>query len=91
MIRDYAPKSALSNKPPQNAALYAAGKAAMLSALNYWHGLADDPKKSRISGKSTTILVPAGRAGSFPNIPTTSWQFLNTQTTRKQPGSTLHG
>ena len=72
MIRDYAPKSALSNKPPQNAALYAAGKAAMLSALNYWHGLADDPKKSRISGKSTTILVPAGRAGSFPNIPTTS-------------------
>jgi len=72
MIRDYAPKSALSSKPPQNAALYAAGKAAMLSELNFWHGLADNPKKSRIAGKSTTILVPAGKAGSFPNIPTTS-------------------
>ena len=72
MIRDYAPKSALSNKPPQNAALYAAGKAAMLSGLNFWHGLADNPKKSRIAGKSTTILVPAGPGGSFPNIPTTS-------------------
>jgi len=72
MIRDYAPTSALSNKPPQNAALYAAGKAAMLSALNYWHGLADNPKKSRIVGKSTTILVPAGSGGSFPNVPTTS-------------------
>jgi len=72
MIRDYAPTSALSNKPPQNAALYAAGKAAMLSGLNFWHGLADNPKKSRIAGNSTTILVPAGSAGSFPNLPTTS-------------------
>ncbi|MGI9336725.1 MAG: extracellular solute-binding protein [Gammaproteobacteria bacterium] len=72
MIRDYAPKSALSNKPPQNAALYAAGKAAMLSELNFWHGLADNPKKSRIAGNTTTILVPAGSAGSFPNVPTTS-------------------
>ena len=72
MIRDYAPKSALSNKPPQNAALYAAGKAAMLSELNFWHGLADNPRKSRIAGKSTTILVPAGAGGSFPNVPTTS-------------------
>ncbi len=72
LIRDYAPKSALSNKPPQNAALYAAGRAAMLSALNYWHGLADNPKKSRIAGKSTTILVPAGPGGSYPNVPTTS-------------------
>ena len=72
LIRDYAPKSALSNKPPQNAALYAAGKAAMLSELNFWHGLADNPKKSRIAGHTTTILVPAGPAGSFPNVPTTS-------------------
>lgn len=72
MIRDYAPPSALSNKPPQNAALYAAGKAAMLSELNFWHGLADNPKKSRIAGNSTTILVPAGAGGSFPNVPTTS-------------------
>lgn len=72
MIRDYAPKSALSNKPPQNAALYAAGKAAMLSELNFWHGLADNPKKSRIAGNTTTILVPAGAGGSFPNVPTTS-------------------
>jgi multiple sugar transport system substrate-binding protein len=47
MIRDYAPTSALNNKPPQNAALYAAGKVAMLSALNFWHSLASDPKKSR--------------------------------------------
>ncbi len=72
LIREYAPKSALSNKPPQNAALYAAGRAAMLSALNYWHGLADNPKKSRIAGKSTTVLVPAGPGGSYPNVPTTS-------------------
>jgi len=72
MVRDYAPTSALSNKPPQNAALYAAGKAAMLSELNFWQGLADNPKKSRIAGKSTTILVPTGPAGSFPNLPTTS-------------------
>ena len=72
LIREYAPRSALSNKPPQNAALYAAGKVAMLSALNFWHGLADNPKKSRIAGKSTTILVPAGPGGSFPNVPTTS-------------------
>ena len=72
LIRDFAPRSALSNKPPQNAALYVAGKAAMLSALNFWHGLADNPKKSRIAGKSTTILVPAGPGGSFPNVPTTS-------------------
>ena len=44
----------------------------MLSELNFWHGLADNPKKSRIAGKSTTILVPAGPGGSFPNVPTTS-------------------
>ncbi|MCP5149748.1 MAG: extracellular solute-binding protein [Ectothiorhodospiraceae bacterium] len=72
MIRDYAPPSALSNKPPQNASLYAAGKTAMLSELNFWHFLADDPKKSKIAGNTTTILVPAGAGGSFPNVPTTS-------------------
>ena len=72
MIRNYAPKSALNNKPPQNAALYAAGKVAMLSALNFWHSLANDPKKSRIAGNTTTIMVLAGSAGSFPNLPTTS-------------------
>jgi ABC-type glycerol-3-phosphate transport system substrate-binding protein len=44
----------------------------MLSGLNFWHGLADNPKKSRIAGKTTTILIPAGKAGSFPNLPTTS-------------------
>lgn len=83
MIRDYAPPSALSNKPPQNAALYAAGKAAMLSGLNYWHGLADNPKKSRIAGKSTTILVPAGPGGSFPNVPTTSLAISKYSTKKK--------
>lgn len=72
LIREYAPTSALSNKPPQNAALYAAGKAAMLGELNFWHGLAENPAKSRIVGKSTTILVPAGPGGSWPNLPTTS-------------------
>ena len=72
LIREYAPKSALSNKPPQNAALYAAGKAAMHQELNFWHGLSDNPKKSRIAGKSTVILVPEGPGGSFPNLPTTS-------------------
>ena len=44
----------------------------MLSELNFWHSLAANPKRSRIAGNSTTILVPAGRAGSFPNLPTTS-------------------
>ena len=83
LIRDYAPKSALSNKPPQNAALYAAGKAAMLSALNFWHGLADNPKKSRIAGKSTTILVPSGPGGSFPNVPTTSLAISKYSTKKK--------
>ena len=83
MIRDYAPPSALSNKPPQNAALYAAGKAAMLSELNFWHGLADNPKKSRIAGKSTTILVPAGPGGSFPNVPTTSLAISKYSTKKK--------
>ena len=83
LIRDYAPKSALSNKPPQNAALYAAGKAAMLSELNFWHGLADNPRKSRIAGKSTTILVPAGPGGSFPNVPTTSLA-ISKYSTKKQ-------
>ena len=83
LIRDYAPKSALSNKPPQNAALYAAGKAAMLSALNFWHGLADNPQKSRIAGKSTTILVPAGPGGSFPNVPTTSLAISKYSTKKK--------
>jgi multiple sugar transport system substrate-binding protein len=72
MMHKYGPPSALNNQPAQNAALYAAGKAAMMSELNYWQALSDDPKKSRIVGKSTTVLVPAGPGGSFPNVPTTS-------------------
>ena len=94
MIRNYAPKSALNNKPPQNAALYAAGKVAMLSALNFWHSLANDPKKSRIAGNTTTIMVPAGSAGSFPNLPTTSLAIPKHVRVRRrlyEPGSTSPG
>lgn len=72
LIRNYSPPAALNNLPPANASLYAAGKAAMLSELNFWQSLADDPRRSRIVGNSTVILVPQGRAGSFPNVPTTS-------------------
>lgn len=69
---NYAPASVLNNSPSGNAALYAAGKSAMLSELNFWHGLAEDPRKSRIVGKSTVVLVPSGPGGSYPNLPTTS-------------------
>ena len=85
------PKSALSNKPPQNAALYAAGKAAMLSALNYWHGLADDPKNLGYLEKVRRFWYPLVEPEVFQIFQQLPWQFLNTQTTRKQPGSTLHG
>ena len=44
----------------------------MLSGLNYWIALSEDPKRSRVAGKTTTILVPRGPAGSFPNLPTNS-------------------
>ncbi|MBW1698815.1 MAG: extracellular solute-binding protein [Deltaproteobacteria bacterium] len=72
MIRKYAPPAALNNRPPANAALFAAGKTAMLSELNFWMALSEDPKRSRVVGKTTTILVPRGQAGSYPNLPTTS-------------------
>ena len=72
MIRDYSPPAALNNRPSANAALFAAGKVAMLSELNFWMALSEDPRKSRVKGKTTTILVPRGPAGSFPNLPTTS-------------------
>ena len=55
----------------------------MLFALNYWHGRADNPKKSRIAGKSTTILVPAGVGGSYPNVPTTSLAISKYSTKKK--------
>ena len=35
LIRNYAPPAALNNRPPANAALFAAGKVAMLSELNF--------------------------------------------------------
>jgi multiple sugar transport system substrate-binding protein len=73
MIRDYAPDSALNNRPEANASLFAAGKTAMLSALNYYIFQFEDPNRSRIKGKVATILVPRGPGGSFPNIPTTSF------------------
>ncbi len=72
MIRNYAPPAALNNRPPANAALFAAGKAAMLSELNFWTSLFENRRKSRIVGKTTTILVPRGPGGSHPNLPTTS-------------------
>jgi len=72
MFQNYCPQAVLSNAPAANANLFAAGKAAMLSELNYWIALSEDPKKSRVAGKTTTILVPRGPGGSFPNLPTTS-------------------
>ena len=72
MFQNYCPPAVLSNSPAANANLFAAGKAAMLSELNYWIALSEDKKKSRVAGKTTTILVPRGPAGSFPNLPTTS-------------------
>ncbi len=72
MIRKYAPPAALNNRPPANAALFAAGKAAMLSELNFWMALSEDPRRSRVVGKTTTILVPRGPGGNHPNLPTTS-------------------
>jgi multiple sugar transport system substrate-binding protein len=97
MIRDYAPEAALNNRPNENANLFAAGKAAMLSGLNYYIYLFNDPNKSRVVGKVDTILVPRGPAGSFPNLPTTSfaispfsekkeaaWTFIAWMTQRDQ-------
>ncbi len=72
MIRDYAPDAALNNRPVANAALFAAGKTAMVSALNYYIFTFQDPNKSRVVDKVATILVPRGPGGSTPNIPTTS-------------------
>ena len=72
MFQKYVPPAALSNSPSANAALFAAGKAAMLSELNYWIALSEDPKRSRVAGKTTTILVPRGPKGSYPNLPTNS-------------------
>ena len=45
MIRDYAPEAALNNRPNDNANLFAAGKAAMLSGLNYYIYQFEDPKQ----------------------------------------------
>jgi len=73
MIRDYAPEAALNNRPVANASLFAAGKVAMLSALNYYIFTFQDPNKSRVVDKVATILIPRGPGGSFPNIPTTSF------------------
>jgi len=73
MIREYAPEAALNNRPVANASLFAAGKAAMLSALNYYIFTFQDPNKSRVIDKVATILVPSGPGGSTPNIPTTSF------------------
>ena len=73
MIRDYAPKAALNNRPNANGNMFAAGKAAMLSELSYYIYQFEDPKRSRVAGKVATILVPRGPAGSYPNLPTTSF------------------
>ena len=73
MIRDYAPAAALNNRPNANANMFAAGKVAMVSALNYYIYQFEDPKQSRVAGKVATILVPSGPGGSHPNLPTTSF------------------
>lgn len=73
MIREYAPEAALNNRPTANASLFAAGKTAMLSALNYYIFQFQDPNRSRVVDKVATILIPRGPGGSFPNIPTTSF------------------
>lgn len=73
MIREYAPDAALNNRPAANASLFAAGKTAMLSALNYYIFEFQDPNRSRVIDKVATILIPSGPGGSFPNIPTTSF------------------
>ncbi len=72
LIRDYAPPAALANRHDANAALFAAGKVAMLSELNFYTFNFQDQARSRVAGKNTTILIPSGPAGSYPNIPTTS-------------------
>jgi multiple sugar transport system substrate-binding protein len=73
MIREYAPESALNSRPNDNANLFAAGKTAMLSELNYYIYQFEDPNQSRVAGKVETILVPSGPGGSNPNLPTTSF------------------
>lgn len=73
LIRDTAPAAALANRHDANAALFAAGKVAMLSELNYYSYNFEDPARSRVAGKNALILIPAGPEGSYPNIPTTSF------------------
>lgn len=72
LIRQYAPKAALANRLEDNANLFAAGKVAMLSELNYFIVQFQDPAKSKVVGKVASILIPRGAGGSFPNLPTTS-------------------
>lgn len=73
LIREYAPPSALANNHAANATLFASGKVAILSELNFYIFNFNDPARSRVAGDATTILIPRGPAGSYPNIPTTSF------------------
>ncbi|HEV7719292.1 MAG TPA: extracellular solute-binding protein [Arsenicitalea sp.] len=77
LIRSYAPAAALTNNQDANANLFASGKVAILSELNYFVFNFNDPARSRVAGKVATILVPRGVAGSFPNIPTNSFAISN--------------
>lgn len=77
LIRDYAPAAALANRHDANANLFAAGKVAILSELNFYILNFEDPARSRVAGNATTILIPRGPGGSFPNIPTTSFVISN--------------
>ena len=77
LIREYAPPAALTNQHAANANLFASGKVAILSELNYYIFNFEDPARSRVAGNATTILVPRGPAGSYPNIPTTSFAISN--------------
>jgi multiple sugar transport system substrate-binding protein len=83
LIRTYAPPEAVNNNISANNALFAAGKVAMLSDLNYWTALFENPSESQVVGKTTTILVPRGPAGSYPNLPTTSLAI--SQYSKKKP------
>ncbi|MBI3457971.1 MAG: extracellular solute-binding protein [Candidatus Rokubacteria bacterium] len=82
LVRKYGPKAALTNGELENNSLFAAGKVAMLSSLNYAAGLFEDPARSRIVGKSEVIMVPRGPAGSFPNLPAKSL-FLSPYSKKK--------
>jgi multiple sugar transport system substrate-binding protein len=88
LLRKYGPPGASNIGDRENPAILQQGQAAMMTELNHWKVILNDPDKSpKVAGKIATTLIPRGPVAAPRQVANSSCCLFRTRRSRPSAGT----